>query len=50
MPVKQSFSTGCYAQTVKELRAEVERLRREVEETGEPPRSAYGNRPFDNEP
>jgi len=34
---------------VKELHAEVERLRKEVGETGEPPRAAYGNQPFDGE-
>ena len=39
-----------YAQTVTELKAELERLRKEVRETEEPPRSAYGNRPFDGEP
>lgn len=39
-----------YADTVKELRAELDRLRVEVGETEEPPRTAYGNRPFEGEP
>jgi arylsulfatase A-like enzyme len=39
-----------YRQIAKDLHAELERLRVEVKETGEPPREAYGNRPFDNEP
>ncbi|HUY36839.1 MAG TPA: sulfatase [Pirellulales bacterium] len=50
LEVKSFYHDPAYAQTVKELRAEVERLRKEVKETGEPPRSAYGNRPFDGEP
>ncbi|MBM4000097.1 MAG: sulfatase [Planctomycetes bacterium] len=39
-----------YADVVKQLRAELDRLRVEVGDTAEPPRSAYGNQPFANEP
>ena len=47
---KNFYADPAYAQTVKQLHAELERLRAEVKETTEPPRSAYGNQPFDNEP
>jgi arylsulfatase A-like enzyme len=47
---KNYYADPAYAATVRQLHAELERLRKEVGETGEPPRSAYGNRPFDNEP
>lgn len=50
MEVKNSYGDPAYAATVKELHAELDRLRTEVKETGEPPRAAYGSRPFDNEP
>jgi arylsulfatase A-like enzyme len=50
LEVKDFYDDPAYATTVKELHAEVERLRKEVQDTGEPPRSAYGNRPFDGEP
>lgn len=50
LEVKNFYSDPAYAATVKELHAEVDRLRREVQETGEPPRSAYGRQPFANEP
>jgi hypothetical protein len=39
-----------YAAVVQELKAEIERLRKEVDEVGDPPRAAYGNQRFDNEP
>lgn len=48
--VKNYYNDPAYSQTVKELLAELERLRKEVKETSDPPREAYGNRPFDNEP
>jgi arylsulfatase A-like enzyme len=38
-----------YAATVTELKAELQRLRKEVKETEPPPREAYGNRAFDGE-
>lgn len=50
LEVKNFYNDPAYAQTVKELHAELNRLRTEVKETSDPPREAYGNRPFDNEP
>lgn len=50
LEVTNFYNDPAYAQTVKELHAELDRLRKEVKETGEPPRAAYGNQPFDNEP
>jgi arylsulfatase A-like enzyme len=50
LEVTNFYNDPAYAQTVKELHAELDRLRKEVKETGEVPRAAYGNRPFDNEP
>jgi arylsulfatase A-like enzyme len=48
LEVKDFYRDPKYAETVKELHAEVERLRKKVKET-EPPRSAYGNQLFDGE-
>lgn len=39
-----------YAKIVKELHAELDRLRIEVQETDSPPRTAHGNKLFDGEP
>ena len=50
LEVKNYYHDPAYAQTAKELHTEVARLRKEVQETGEPPRSAYGNQSFDGEP
>ena len=50
LELKNFYADPGYSQTVKELHAEVERLRQEVGETVEPPRAAYGNQPFENEP
>jgi arylsulfatase A-like enzyme len=50
LEVKNFYNDPAYTATVKELHEELNRLRKEVDETGEPPRAAYGNRPFDNEP
>ena len=50
LEVKNFYTDPAYAETVKELQAELQRLRTEVKETDTPPRSAYGNQPFDNEP
>ncbi|MFO0975375.1 MAG: sulfatase [Planctomycetaceae bacterium] len=47
---KNFFADPAYASTVKELQAELQRLRTEVQDTEEPPRAAYGNQPFDGEP
>jgi len=50
LEVKNFYKDPAYAQTVKDLHAELARLRVEVKETGDVPRAAYGNQPFDNEP
>ena len=50
LEVKNFYADPAYAETVKELRAELDRLKIEVKETAEPPRSAYGNERFDGEP
>ncbi len=47
LEVKNFYNDPAYAQTVKELHAELNRLRSEVQETGDPPRAAHGDRPFD---
>lgn len=49
LEVKNFYKEPAYAETVKQLHAEVERLRQEVQETDDPPRSAYGNQPFAGE-
>jgi len=46
LETKNFYSDPAYAETVKELHAELERLRKEVNEPAEVPRQAYGNRPF----
>jgi arylsulfatase A-like enzyme len=50
LEVKDFYNDPAYATTVKELMAELKRLRVEVDETGSPPRAAHGNKAFDNEP
>jgi len=50
LEVKSFYNDPAYADTVKQLHAELERLRKEVRETDAPPRAAYGNRPFEGEP
>lgn len=50
LETKSFYTDPAYAQTVKELHAELDRLRAEVNETGDPPRAAYGNQPFEGEP
>ncbi|QDT54058.1 Arylsulfatase [Caulifigura coniformis] len=50
LEVKNFYNDPAYAETVKKLHAEVERLKVEVKETEAPPRQAYGNRPFEGEP
>ena len=49
LEVRNFYSDPGYAATVKELHAELERLRTEVRETAEPPRAAYGDQPFEGE-
>ena len=48
LEVKNFYDDPAYAETVKELHAELERLRREFQDTREPPASAYGNEPLGN--
>ncbi len=50
LEVTDFYDDPAYASTVRELHAELDRLRIEVKETAEIPRSAYGNQPFDGEP
>ena len=50
LEVKNFYADPAYAATVKELHAELDRLRKQVDETGEPPRAAHGNQPFAGEP
>lgn len=50
LEVKNFYEDPAYAETVKELRAELDRLRQAVHDTEPAPRSAYGNQPFANEP
>ncbi|MGE3408803.1 MAG: sulfatase [Pirellulales bacterium] len=49
LEVRNFYSDPAYAQTVKELHVELDRLRAEVKEAADPPRSAYGNQPFEGE-
>ena len=44
------YNDPAYADVVKELQAELQRLREQVGDTAETPRSAYGNQPFAGEP
>lgn len=50
LEVQSFYHDPAYAQTVAELKQELQRLQREVDETDPPPRAAFGNQPFDNEP
>ncbi len=50
LEVKSFYNDPAYADTVKELKAEILRLQAEVKETMPPPRFAFGNKAFDNEP
>ncbi len=50
LEVKNFYQAPEYAQTVKDLHVELNRLREEVRETGEPPREAFGNQAFEGEP
>ena len=49
LEVKNFYGDPGYAPVVKELHAELERLRKEVKETEAPPRAAFGNQAFDGE-
>lgn len=48
--VKNVYADPAYAPVVSQLRAELDRLRRELKVPDEAPREAYGRRPFDGEP
>lgn len=50
LETKNFYNDPAYADTVKELHAELKRLRTEVQDDAETPRAAYGRQPFDNEP
>jgi arylsulfatase A-like enzyme len=50
LETKNFYADPAYGETVKQLQAELQRLRVEVKDTEEPPRSAYGSQRFDNEP
>ena len=50
LEVKNFYTDPAYAPIVQELHAELKRLRTEVKDDAETPRSAYGRQPFDNEP
>jgi hypothetical protein len=50
LETRNYYNDPAYAQTVKELHADIERLRKELKDTGDSPRAAYGNRPFEGEP
>jgi len=47
---KNFYEDPAYASIVTELHSELERLKAEVGDNEETPRSAYGNAPFDGEP
>ena len=50
LETKSFYHDPAYAATVKELQAELQRLRAEVQETTDPPREAHGVRPFESKP
>jgi len=50
LETKSFYNDPEYANTVKELKAEILRLQAEVKETVPPPRFTHGNKGFDNEP
>ncbi len=50
LEVKNFYTDPRYAETVAELHRELTRLRTEVRDTTDPPRTAYGRQPFANEP
>lgn len=49
LETKSFYGDPAYTDVVKELKAELKRLRIEVDETTDPPRAAHGNRPFESE-
>ena len=49
LETRSFYNDPAYADTVTELKAELQRLRVEVKETEDPPRLAHGNKAFDGE-
>ncbi len=49
LEVKNFYNDPFYAETVKELTAELTRVKAEAKDTEPTPRVAYGNKPFQNE-
>lgn len=49
LEVKNFYNDPSYAATKSELHSELERLRKQVGETEDPPRAAHGNKAFDGE-
>jgi len=49
LEVRNFYHDPNYAQTVAQLHAELDRVRKQVADTLQPPRTAYGNLPFENE-
>ena len=49
LETRSFYDDPAYADTVKELKAEILRLQAEVKETMPPPRSAFGNQAFEGE-
>ena len=49
LETRSFYNDPAYADTVTELKAELQRLRVEVKETEDPPRLAHGNRAFEGE-
>lgn len=50
LELKNVYHDPKYADVVKELHAELDRLRHEVGEPTEPPRAAFGKATFDHKP
>lgn len=48
LEVKNFYHDPAYAQTVAELHAELDRVRKQLGDTEQPPRTAYGNLPFEH--
>lgn len=49
LETRNFYSDPAYAEVRRELHAELERLRHQLEDTAEPPREAYGRAPFEQE-
>jgi arylsulfatase A-like enzyme len=49
LETKNFYEDPAYTDIVRELHRELQRLKEQVGEVGDPPREAHGNRPFDGE-